>query len=75
MLKVYFWVEVATQLSGYQASVQAKTTAEMKDIILSLHSSGYDGYRIDPFSYELKKDGISICDGTCKDILDKLDSM
>lgn len=75
MLQLYFWVEVAPQLSGYRALIQAATVTEMVKKIQSLQDTGYDGYAIDPFSYELKKDGIIICEGTYKNIIEKMNSM
>jgi hypothetical protein len=72
MLKVYFGVEVATQLSGYESSVNAATAAE---IIEKNPMSTYDGYGIDPFSYCLKKEGNVICEGTYDTIVEKLKRM
>lgn len=74
MLKLKFWVEIAPQLSGYQVSIKKETATEMKKEVQSLQC-GYDGYGIDPFSYELEKDGKIICEGTYKIIIEKLNSM
>ena len=75
MLKLKFWVEIAPQLSGYQVSIKKETATGMKREVQSLQCSGYDGYGIYPFSYELEKDGKIICEGTYKIIIEKLNSM
>lgn len=72
MLKVSFWVEVVTQQTGYTAFVKAATAPEM---VNNIPSFIYEGNNIDPYSYCLEKDGEIVCEGTYKDILEKLKSI